>query len=112
DAEAMKVTSLWMRSYEQDHEIINFMGERGFVQTGLARELRLSLAKAAIGQMLPILEEVASRGIIVTSLDDERQRAPYIAQRLHELYNAILDGTFAPLSFPEFVQRLNRPRIM
>jgi N-acetylglutamate synthase-like GNAT family acetyltransferase len=112
DAEALKVTSLWMRSYQQDHELINFMQERGFVQTRLTRELRLNLSRDNIGQMLPLLDEVARRGIVVTSLEDERKRVPDIAQRLHELYNAILDDTFAPLSFPEFIQRLNRPRVM
>ncbi len=112
DAAFLNVTNLWMRYYQQDHELIHFMQERGFVQTGLTRELRLSLAKANIGQMMPILDEVASRGVIVTSLEDERQRVPNIAQRLHELYNGILDDAFAPLTLPEFVQRLNRPRIM
>jgi RimJ/RimL family protein N-acetyltransferase/N-acetylglutamate synthase-like GNAT family acetyltransferase len=112
DAEFLNVTNLWMRYYQQDHELINFIQERGFVQTRLTRELRLTLSKANIGQMVPILEEVASRDIIVTSLEDERKRVPDVAQRLHQLYNGILDDAFAPVNFPDFIQLLNRPRIM
>ena len=112
DAAACKATSLWMREYQQDNELISFMQERGFVQTRLTRELRLTLAKADIAQMAPILDEVATRGIIITSLDEERQRAPNIAGRLHQLYNAIQDDAFAPLTFQDFLKRLDRPRVM
>ncbi len=112
DVQALNVASLWMREHQQDSELIGFMQERGFVQTRLTRELRLSLAKANVGQMVPILEEVATRGIIITTLEEERARAPNFARRLHELYNAVQDSAFAPLTFEAFVQRLERPRIM
>ncbi len=112
DVTALNVASLWLRHYQQDTELLGFMQERGFVQTRLTRELRLTLAQANISQMVPILEEVAARGIIITSLEEERQRAPNIARRLHELYNAALDDAFSPLTFEAFVQQLDRPRIM
>lgn len=112
DVESLNVTSLWMQEYEQNSELGDFMRERGFMQTRLTREMKLSLSRANIAQMVPVIEEVANRGIVVASLDDERLRSPNIAQRLHELYNAILDDTYTPLSFSAFVQRLYRPRIM
>jgi GNAT superfamily N-acetyltransferase len=112
DVGTLKVASLWMREYQQDSELIGFMQERGFVQTRLTRELQLPLAKATIGQKVAIVEEVARRGVVITSLEEERQRAPNMAQRLYELYNAIQGDAFAALSFPAFVQRLDRPRIM
>jgi mycothiol synthase len=112
DIAALKTTSLWMREYQQDNELISFMQERGFVQTRLTRELRLTLSKADIKQMVPILDQVAAQGIIITNLDEERQRAPNIAGRLHELYNAIQDDAFAPLTFQAFLKRLDRPRVM
>ncbi len=112
DAEFLNVFSLWMRYYQQDHELIHFMQERGFVQTRLTRELRLTLERANFEPLMPILEEVASRDIIIAKLEDELKRTPDVAQRLHELYNGILDGAFAPVRFQEFIQLLNRPRIM
>lgn len=112
DVETLNVSSLWMQEYQQDTELLGFMQERGFVQTGLTRELRLTLAKATVPEMVPILEEVARRGIIITSLEEERQRSRSVAQRLHALYNAVQNDAFAPLAFQAFVQRLDRPRIM
>jgi mycothiol synthase len=112
DVETLNVSSLWMQEYQQDTELLGFMQERGFVQTRLTRELRLTLAKATVPEMVPILEKVARRGIIITSLEEERQRSQNVAQRLHALYNAVQDETFAPLTFQGFVQRLDRPRIM
>jgi mycothiol synthase len=112
DAEHLHVVSLWMQEYQQETELIGFMQERGFVQTRLTRELRLTLAKANIGQMVPIVEQVAERGIVITTLEEERQRAPNMAQRLYELSNAARGDAFAPLTVQEFLQRLNRSPIM
>ncbi|HEY7348478.1 MAG TPA: GNAT family N-acetyltransferase [Ktedonobacterales bacterium] len=112
DVETLKVSSLWMQEYQQDTELLGFVQERGFVQTSLIRELRLTLAKANITQMVSIVDRVAARGIIISSLEEERLRSRNIARRLHDLYNAVLDDVYTPLTFQDFVQRLDRPRIM
>jgi N-acetylglutamate synthase-like GNAT family acetyltransferase len=112
DVEALKVTGLWMREYQQDNELMGFMYERGFVQTRLTWEQRLTLMKANVGQMVQVVEEVAGQGVIISNLEEERKRTPDFAGRLHALYNGILGDDFAPLPFPAFVQLLDRPRIM
>jgi GNAT superfamily N-acetyltransferase len=112
DVETLRVTSLWMREYQQDNELLDFMQEHGFVQTRLTWDLRLTLANVNATQLVPLLERVAARGVVITPLEEERQRAPNVAQRLHSLYNAVLNDNYAPLTFQEFIKRLDRPRIM
>ncbi len=112
DIEDLKVASLWMQEYQKDDELLGFMSERGFVQTRLTWEWRLTLSRTNVGQRVSILEEVAQQNILITSLEEERLRAPNVAARLHELYNAIQEDAFAPLTFQEFLQRLDRPSIM
>ncbi len=65
DLEKLNVTSLWMQEYHQDSELLGFMHERGFVQTRLTWDLRLPLAKANVSRLLPTLEDLAERGIVI-----------------------------------------------
>lgn len=112
DVEELEVASLWMREYQQDTTLTGFMQERGFVQTRLTWEMRLTVARANVAQMTPILERVAGQGVVISNVEEERARAPNFAERFHELYNGVLGDDFAPLTFAEFLRRLDRPRIM
>jgi ribosomal protein S18 acetylase RimI-like enzyme len=112
DVEELEVGSLWMREYQQDTALTGFMQERGFVQTRLTWEMRLTLAKANVADMVSVLEDVAGQGIVISNVGEERQRAPNFAERFHELYNGVLGDDFAPLTFAEFARRLDQPRIM
>jgi GNAT superfamily N-acetyltransferase len=110
NARSLRATSLWMREYQQDTELINFMIARGFVQTQLIWDLRLSLTRTSVvGRLLPTLEEVAARGIVIASLAEERLRDPNLTQRLHELFNTAQADIYQPLPYDLFRQRLESP---
>lgn len=109
DLRAVRATSLWMREYQQDIELLSFMNVRGFVQTQLVWDLRLSLAKAGVARLLPTLEHVATRGILIATLAEERNRDANLPLRLHELFNAAQADVFQPLPFETFRQRLEQP---
>jgi len=112
DLEKLNVTGLWMQEYHQDSELLGFMHERGFVQTRLTWDMRLSLAKANVSRLMPILEEVAARGIIISTLTEEYRRNPGVLPLLHALFNAARDESFRPLTFEAFRQELDQPGVI
>src|SRR5579885_2625569 len=58
NARNLHASSLWMREHQQDTELINFMSARGFMQTQLVWDLRLSLTRTSVvGKLLPTLEQ-------------------------------------------------------
>jgi mycothiol synthase len=110
NARSLHAASLWMREYQQDTELIDFMIARGFMQTQLVWDLRLSLTRTSVvGKLLPTLEQVAARGIVIATLAEERSRSPNLMQRLHELFNAAQADVFQPTPYEAFRQRLESP---
>ncbi len=112
DLRTLNARAVWLREYQQAQALLSFLRQRGFEQTQLLWDLRLPLAQVDLGALLPVVEQVAARGISINTVLEERSRDPALAQRLHELFNAAQSDVYQPLSFERFVQRLAEPGIL
>jgi mycothiol synthase len=112
DLHALGAGIVWMREHQQHHDLLSFMRQSGFVQTQLLWDARLTLAQAQLAPLLPVVEQVAARGIVIDTVMEERRRDPHLVQHLHELYNVAQSDIYQPIGFETFVQRLEQPGIM
>ena len=112
DLDASGAHTVWMRENQRDQSLVALMREWGFVQTQLLWDARLSLAQTPLAPLLPVVEQVAARGIIIDTVMEERRRNPRLAACLHELYNIAQSDVYQPIDFETFLQRLEEPGIV
>jgi RNA polymerase sigma factor (sigma-70 family) len=89
DLREVNAITVWHRNYAQLTDILGFLAERGFVETIRVWDLRLNLAEVDTSPFLPVLEQVAARGISITTFAEERERDPESLQKLHEFLNSV-----------------------
>jgi mycothiol synthase len=112
DLRVLNAEMVWIREHHTDQALIRFVTGRGFVQTRFTWDLRLSLETLDLTPLLPVIEQVAARGVVINTVLEERRRNPQLAQHLHELYNAAQSDAYQPLSFQAFAQRMDEPAIL
>ncbi len=112
DLHALGASTVWMREHQQYHDLLSAMRQSGFVQTQLLWDTRLPLAQAHLAPLLPVVEQVAGRGIVINTVMEERSRDPNLAQHLHELYNIAQSDVYQPIDFETFLQRLEQSGIV
>lgn len=112
DLRVLNADLVWMREHHTDQALLRFVTGRGFVQTRFTWDLRLALGSLDLAPLLPVVEQVAARGIVIDTVLEERRRNPQLAQQLHELYNAAQSDAYQPLSFQAFAQRMDEPAIL
>jgi len=89
DLKMLQPTSVrvWVR--ERYPQALGFAGRRDFVEISRSGPWVLSVAEADLNPFLPALERCASSGITLTTLTEERERAPHCLSALHRLRIAI-----------------------
>lgn len=102
---------------EDKGDALTFMKRRGFMEERRTWELHLSVAEADISPFLPVAERVSAKGIVITTLKEERERDPDCLRKLHELSNAIhadipMPDQFTPVSFEEFKRSFEHPTLL
>lgn len=112
DLRVLNAGLVWMREHHTDQALLRFVTGRGFVQTRFTWDLRLALGSLDLAPLLPVVEQVAARSIVIDTVLEERRRNPQLAQQVHELYNAAQSDAYQPLSFQAFAQRMDEPAIL
>jgi len=112
----LKAVTVWAGTGEDNADALAFLQKRGFVEIMRGWELWLSVAGANLSQFLPVAEHVASQGILITTLEEERGRDPDYLRKLHELSNAafadVPPDRFKPVPFEDFVRGLEQPNML
>jgi RNA polymerase sigma factor (sigma-70 family) len=82
--------TVWNRNYSNLTEVLDFLIERGFVETRRVWDLRLDLSSTDLSTLAPIAEEVRGRGIMITTFAEERRlNADEALHKLHEFLNVV-----------------------
>ena len=89
DAREAGAITVWHRNYAQRTEVFDFLAERGFAETRRVWDLRLNVSEADVAAFKPVVEQVAARGIMITTFAEERERDPESLSKLHEFLNAV-----------------------
>ncbi len=117
ELQRLNAITVWAGVREDKADALAFMRKRGFIEKQRSWELWLSVAEAEISSFLPIIEQVVAQGVVITTLEEERERDSDCLRKLHELSNAIfadipMPDQFTPLSFEEFKRRLEHPSLL
>jgi GNAT superfamily N-acetyltransferase len=92
---------------------LSFLIHRGFTETHRMYGLRLAVQKADLTPFWPYVQQLAARGVVITTLTAERHQNPAYLRELHELQNAVAPDwpdpervPFTPVGFDDFARRL------
>jgi len=106
------------RTYSNQPEVLDFLIHRGFVETRRVWDLRLDLSETDFSTLAHIAEEVAERGITITTFAEERRRdAEATLRRLHEFLNSAKEDDperrpFVPVPFESIVHWFTRDGVL
>lgn len=89
DLRAAGALKVWHRNYARRTEVLDFLSARGFIETARVWDLRLDVARADTAPFLPLLEELAARGITITTFAAEHARDAGSLHKLHEFLNVV-----------------------
>ena len=89
DLREVNAITVWHRNYARLTDVLSFLEERGFSETMRVWDLRLDVAKADLTPLLPVAEQVAARGIVITTVAEERERDSDSLRKLHEFLNTV-----------------------
>ena len=115
--EANAIT-VWHRNYSHVTEVLDFLIERGFVETRRVWDLRLDLRTASPSALGNVTEEVTARGITITTFAAEHERnADAALHNLHEFLNLVkMDDPerqpFMPIPFESVVHWFGRKYVL
>lgn len=77
-----------VREYASRAELVDLLAARGFVETGRVSDMRLSLDEVDHAPHAHAAGRVASQGVSITTLGEERGRDPECVARLYDFLNA------------------------
>ncbi|HKC62421.1 MAG TPA: GNAT family N-acetyltransferase, partial [Pyrinomonadaceae bacterium] len=119
DLQEVNAVTVSFREYAAHDEILNFLNERGFIETMRLMDLRLSVEEADLAPFSTVVEKVRERGISISTLAEERAHDPRYVEKLYELTSTLriddpLRDPFTPASFYEREARLwlERPYVL
>jgi len=110
--------TVWHRNYSSLTEVLDFLIQRGFVETRRVWDLRLDLSATDLSTFAGIAEEVAARGITITTFAEERQRnADAALHNLHEFLDVVKQDDperqpFIPVPFESVVHWFTRDYVL
>jgi N-acetylglutamate synthase-like GNAT family acetyltransferase len=87
DLKELNAETVWFRETDVQTDILAFLKERGFVETHRSVDLRLPVAEADVSRFSSIVEQVAARGIVISTLAQERERDPDCHRKLLDFWN-------------------------
>ncbi len=102
---------------EDKIDALAFAGKRGFTEEMRSWELRLPVPKVDLLPFLPVIEQVSAKGIVISTLKEERERDPNCLHKLYELSKAIhadipMPEQFTPVPFEEFKRLFKHPSLL
>ena len=110
--------TVWHRTYSRFTEVLNFLADRGFIETRRIWDLRLDLSEANSDSFTSATRELAAAGITITTFAEERDRDSEAAlHKLHEFLNSVkMDDPerqpFLPLPFDSVVHWFKRKYVL
>ena len=113
DLRELDAVTVWHRNYSHLSHTVSFLEDRGFAETRRVWDMRLPISEAHPERFAP----VASNGIEITTLADERTRDCEALRRLHEFLNKVKGDDpqrqpYTPQSFAATVQWMERPFVL
>lgn len=117
DLREANAITVWARSYVSQTALLAFLAARGFVETSRVWDLRLTVSEAEHSDFLPAIEQVAARGLVITTLADERQRDPDRLRKLHAFLNLVKADDpqrqpFSPIPFDAVVRWFEKSYVL
>jgi RNA polymerase sigma factor (sigma-70 family) len=110
--------TVWHRNYAQVTEVLDFLIDRGFVETKRVWDLRLDLQAANPSVFSNVTEDLAAVGITITTFAAEHERnADAALHKLHEFLNVVkFDDPerhpFIPIPFESVVHWFSRKYVL
>lgn len=98
DLDELNAATAWIREYRRDGDILTFFEERGFSQTRLVWDLRLSIGEVDVLPFLSITDRLAAQGIQITTLAEQRIEDTDWLPKFSNLYNTTMSD--APRNEP------------
>jgi GNAT superfamily N-acetyltransferase len=92
DLRAVNAETAQARAREAWTESLSFLSRRSFVETHRMFKMRLEVGEAHATCLHRLVEEILSRGIVITTLAKERVQDPDCLYRLYEMHCAALPG--------------------
>jgi RNA polymerase sigma factor (sigma-70 family) len=90
DLREVNAIAVWHRNYAGLTDTLGFLKERGFVEKSVVWDLRLPVAEFDPTPFELIAEQVAARGVAITTFAEERERDPEHLSKLRELLNPVM----------------------
>lgn len=108
DLRSLQAIAVRAEVRENQAEALAFLQKRGFAEYERELELRLAVTDADLAPLRQVAERVAQRGIVISTLANERQRDSDCLRKLYELDRTSGDDSDTPASYEEFVRHLDR----
>ncbi len=113
DLREVEAVTVFHRNYAHLTATSDFLKARGFEETSRVWDLRLTVAEAKLDGAVSIAEQLRARGIIITTLAQERATNPDYLVRVHELLNLVMADEpgrtdFAPVPLDTVARWLSR----
>ena len=89
DLRAVDAITIWHRNYAQLPEVLLYLIERGFSETRRVWDLRLQTSEVDLTRFAEVIAQVASTGLEIKTLAEERSRNPDALRKLHEFLNEV-----------------------
>jgi len=117
DLREVNAITVWHRNYAQLTDLLAFLAERGFVEVIRVWDLRLDVSGADLLPFLPAAEQVAARGITITTFAEEREHDAESLHKLHEFLNSVKADDpgrqpFTPAPFESVVRWFERSYVL
>jgi GNAT superfamily N-acetyltransferase len=117
DLQETNAITVWARSYVSQTDLLAFLAERGFVETNRVWDLRLILSEAEHADFLSVKAQLSTRGIVITTLADERQRDPDCLHKLLAFLNLVKADDpqrqpFSPIPFDAVVRWFEKSYVL
>jgi RNA polymerase sigma factor (sigma-70 family) len=90
DLREVNAIAVWHRNFARLTDTLDFLKDRGFVETKVVGDLRLPVAQFDSAPFELIAEQVAARGVSITTLAEEREGDSENLRKLHELLNPLM----------------------
>jgi RNA polymerase sigma factor (sigma-70 family) len=110
--------TVWHRNYAHFTDVLGFLIKHGFVETRRVWDLRLDLSAVDVSSFASVAEEVAARGVTITTFAQEREcNADAALHKVHEFLNVVKQDDperqpFMPVPFESVVHWFTRRYVL
>lgn len=89
DLRAAQAIAVWHRNFAQSTAVLDFLAPRGFAETKRMQDFRLNLAAFDFAAWQAVREQVAARGITITTYAEEAAHDSECLPKLHAFLNTV-----------------------